>query len=510
VAGLENPALENPAMGNGSAEMPPDNAVMDNTAIANLSNTGGLEGGNNIFNNSAGTKATNGAATGANGTALQNPAAASANSAAGTGNPTGTNTIAPPPNNAVPMVANASPLPINLPQGNGTSTGSTSAPVEPPAPPPPAKPNYKVVTEEELALWRQAAEKLRTLAPGEHPAEYTVQPGDTLWDICDQFLDDPYWWPKLWTMNPDISNPNIIEPGQKLVFESSSGTEPPQLAVRDIGKAESIPIDSKFVTQSGGNTWHPWMEKANILLDASEIPTDPTIESYGSIIPPTAFTIATPGYLSSSSPDDVGKIVPAGESILISSKSRVAFGEMDNPPAAGERFIAVRRMPHVPGPTGWPIGGPDLYYYTAILGAVKNHKSGLTEFVVEDTPFDGAAPDDLLIPYKNIYQFIEPAQTGRTATVQAEVVATASSGGRMATLGTVVFLERDEGTTAPGDDIELYMPVAGIVGFDNPGSLDGHLAARARVLEVTEDSIAAVIIATKREVSIGARTWPEF
>lgn len=53
------------------------------------------------------------------------------------------------------------------------------------------------------------------LADG-HPNEYVVQVGDTLWDISATFLRDPWYWPEIWYVNPDIENPHLIYPGDVL------------------------------------------------------------------------------------------------------------------------------------------------------------------------------------------------------------------------------------------------------------------------------------------------------
>ncbi len=44
--------------------------------------------------------------------------------------------------------------------------------------------------------------------------EYTVKPGDTLWDITKNELRDAFQWPMVWKENLRINNPDLIYPGQ--------------------------------------------------------------------------------------------------------------------------------------------------------------------------------------------------------------------------------------------------------------------------------------------------------
>lgn len=62
----------------------------------------------------------------------------------------------------------------------------------------------------------------------DHPDRYVVKKGDTLWDISTTFLQDPWRWPEIWHVNPQIENPHLIYPGDiiALVF-GADGT--PQL-----------------------------------------------------------------------------------------------------------------------------------------------------------------------------------------------------------------------------------------------------------------------------------------
>jgi hypothetical protein len=50
----------------------------------------------------------------------------------------------------------------------------------------------------------------------DHPDEYVVVRGDTLWDISARFLDKPWQWPAIWHANPQIANPHLIYPGDRI------------------------------------------------------------------------------------------------------------------------------------------------------------------------------------------------------------------------------------------------------------------------------------------------------
>ena len=58
------------------------------------------------------------------------------------------------------------------------------------------------------------------------PEEYEVENGDTLWDICETFFNEPWRWPTVWALNPHVTNPHWIYPGDILRLRLPQGAGP--------------------------------------------------------------------------------------------------------------------------------------------------------------------------------------------------------------------------------------------------------------------------------------------
>ena len=107
-----------------------------------------------------------------------------------------------------------------------------------------------------------------------HPERYTVVKGDTLWDISALFLRDPWLWPEVWYVNPQVENPHLIYPGDELLLTYRDGRPvltlnrrnklSPQIRATPIDAAiPTIPIDAiaQFLTR-------PYVMDENELDDA--------------------------------------------------------------------------------------------------------------------------------------------------------------------------------------------------------------------------------------------------
>ena len=71
------------------------------------------------------------------------------------------------------------------------------------------------------------------------PERYVVKKGDTLWDIAGVFLRDPFFWPEIWFVNPEIANPHLIYPGDVLFLSYVDGK--PRVALEQAGAVRLSP-----------------------------------------------------------------------------------------------------------------------------------------------------------------------------------------------------------------------------------------------------------------------------
>ncbi len=105
-------------------------------------------------------------------------------------------------------------------------------------------------------------------SPVGSPASHRVQKGDTLWRICDTYFHNPYQWPRIWSLNPQIQNPHWIEPGDDVKLRSENGTGPatdkpsglgPLASLvdrrRNVAKDSIFLRDVGFIDESNEDQW---------------------------------------------------------------------------------------------------------------------------------------------------------------------------------------------------------------------------------------------------------------
>ncbi len=77
-----------------------------------------------------------------------------------------------------------------------------------------------------------------------HPDTYVVERGDTLWDIAAMFLRDPWYWPEIWQINPQVANPHLIYPGDILSLAFLDDGRP--VVIREGGPGNTVRLGPRI------------------------------------------------------------------------------------------------------------------------------------------------------------------------------------------------------------------------------------------------------------------------
>ena len=95
-----------------------------------------------------------------------------------------------------------------------------------------------------------------------------VQRGDTLWDISGTFLRDPWYWPEIWQVNPQIENPHLIYPGDTLTLIYVDGL-PRLLLERGAGNAARLSPGVRVIPLEDAITTIPYEAISSFLTRAA-------------------------------------------------------------------------------------------------------------------------------------------------------------------------------------------------------------------------------------------------
>lgn len=82
---------------------------------------------------------------------------------------------------------------------------------------------------------------------------HTVRRGDTLWEICDFYFQNPYQWPRIWAYNPQIQNPHWIYPGSTVRLREGADEGPIQATSQGslVDRRRQVPGQTVFLKTQG-------------------------------------------------------------------------------------------------------------------------------------------------------------------------------------------------------------------------------------------------------------------
>jgi LysM repeat protein len=196
------------------------------------------------------------------------------------------------------------------------------------------------------------------------PKSYVVKEGDTLWGVANMFLKDPWLWPEVWIINPQVRNPHLIYPGDTLALAYGANGSP---QVR--------------LTSGGAARLNPRLRST--ALDGA-IPTLP----YSSI----AAFLSRPSVLTKDQLKTAPHVLAFREKHIIGGAGNEIYVKNLNAPA-NARFTVV----HVGEPLVDPDDGDVVGYegiYTATASVVKSND--ISKAVLSETSRETLVGDRLI------------------------------------------------------------------------------------------------------------------
>tara|TARA_R110002072_G_scaffold64203_1_gene159133 strand:+ start:108601 stop:110754 length:2154 start_codon:yes stop_codon:yes gene_type:complete len=105
--------------------------------------------------------------------------------------------------------------------------------------------------------------------------KYIVQKGDWLWKISQNLFGSGFYYSKIWSLNPQITNPHEIEPGMSLVFTTGDADTMPKVQVGDFQSETTTTDEGKRVetgdfvdfSQFGEKVKPSWIDERKKLIE---------------------------------------------------------------------------------------------------------------------------------------------------------------------------------------------------------------------------------------------------
>jgi hypothetical protein len=287
--------------------------------------------------------------------------------------------------------------------------------------------------------------------------EYIIQKGDTLWDISSDKLEDYFLWPKLWGVNPQIKNPDLIFPGTKIMIPSKEELmrmfPKPEKEIRAVTKpvvtevAKAMP--KKYM-----------MDKELYILS---------------------------GWISEDFPS-IGRIHSAADIRTMVGKNEIVYLKAPSYTRNGDKFLVIRKVKKVKHPKT----GASLGYLIKIPGAVE------VIAIENDIPkakiissYEEIRIGDGLFPYEDI----EPPRvpdTVRTPDIQGYIVESYKTI-KLTSAGDIIFLDKGQNDGLRVGD--MFSVISNIPAKTPVGTL--------QIVDIKPELSKAVLLKTGQEVTIG-------
>lgn len=324
-----------------------------------------------------------------------------------------------------------------------------------------------------------------TLA-GVIPEIYEIQSKDTLWDICQKLLDNPWYWPKLWSLNQYILNPHEIYPGNQLTFYAGSETSPPKLDIVDSSGQSLEPVQEAPEEKS---------TKSEYLLSERKQSTT-GYKTSGSV------RLQSLSFISEVELDTVGEISHSG-----APKIELVFGDpvyLDfykrQKVSVGDRFHVIEKIRKVPDPEG-NFSTLGWLMKRKAVAEITQIKKNIVQAVIIDS-YNSVKRGDKIVPFEPTLRKVNPHTTSKQLVGK---IVEAENQQFLISNNDFVFLNlgKQQGVD---DGLEMVVVRRGDGIFpEDDKELPNVVVGRLLVVEARENTSSAYVLDLKNSLSIGDR-----
>ena len=296
--------------------------------------------------------------------------------------------------------------------------------------------------------------------------EYIVKEHDTLWDISDMELEDTFLWPKLWSVNPHIENPDLIYPGSKIIIPSRE-------------ELMRMPTPPKKLPFLSTPSLKKMREPTNTFVARKK-----RLQKY---IVNQSLLISS-GWISDQF-QGVGKTSYYPMNRELAAKNDTVYLNIDKEADSETSFFTVRKIKVVKH----PITGKTVGTHFRITGTVKvvGMDNNMPKAIVTSS-FEDITLGEALLPFREIEPPLIPAEP-RTPDINGYLIETHHSN-KLASEGDIVFLDKgkDDGLEA-GDIFSVIS--------DSPVR---NSLAKIQVVSLQSTTAGALVLEATKEISVGS------
>ncbi|MCX6109313.1 MAG: LysM peptidoglycan-binding domain-containing protein [Proteobacteria bacterium] len=355
---------------------------------------------------------------------------------------------------------------------------------------------------------------MRAMAEGEAPEEYQVEPGDNLYDICDQLLDEAGYWPKLWALNPDIKNPHFIFPNMRLRFYAGDDETPPYLQV--VSEDDVIPIDKGTLDESQLVAEKVYFPQRSAVTDYVVEVIGPSqvdmlqdeILTGGRIANLSEKPVHVPAFIYAKERDALAVITGGRDGEANVAAGNQVFMEPASSVSVGTIYTVIRPAGEVEDPDSGDFVGYRYYYIANVRVA---HATTEKNFVgeIQDSQL-GVSPGDMVVAYISSKRTVPIDDSVAAASgVPARIVAWENIDQEVGGRGDIALIDRGSNG---GVTVGSYLPIYGTPGFFSLSSgdkglpTDYSMVGSMRIIDVTDVGACGYIVRSSEAIRIGDRT----